>query len=637
MKIGLIAPYLALAILAKKLQTRFPIEIEEGDLKEGLKKAIQLQKKGVKAIVTRGGTALLIKSSPQVYLPIIEIRVTGYDLLEALTKAKNLKGKTAIIGFPNVISGGRKIAKCLNLNISYFEIKNESEVDKFLCKVKELGIKNVIGDHIVVEKTKLYGMNPVLIESGEKAVEAALEEAKNTVKVVEEEVKKAKRYKTILDSIHEGIIVLDERKKISVINRRVESLLGIKENLILNKKLSSVLKELDIKDVWRKGKRITGCVVKAKGRELVANVFPVKIEKKVSGVVVNLTPLKVLQNTEIKVRKNLYNSGLVAGATFEDITQESRTIRDVIKKAKKYAATNLTILITGETGAGKDILAQSIHNYSSLRDNPFVAINCAALPESLLEMELFGYEEGAFTDAKKGGKPGLFELAHRGTIFLDEIAEMPLSLQNHFLRVIEEKRVRRIGGTKFIPVDVRIITATNKDLWKMVEEGKFREDLYYRVNVLHIHLPPLRERKEDIISIFKETVSNLSGSSLTEINFEKICEELKDILLGYSWPGNIRELINFTQRLFFLSDGFKVKGDKLKNIAVSELEKREKGVVIRKNDIFELLKGGFSLREVENRILLEYALEKRKSGKSISEIAKELGISRTTLWKRLKV
>jgi len=418
-----------------------------------------------------------------VYLPVIEIRVTGYDLLEALIKAKNLKGKTAIIGFSNVISGGRKIAKCLNLNISYFEIEDEGEVDRYLFKVKELGIKNVIGDHVVVEKTGLYGMNPVLIESGEEAVKAALEEAKNTVIAVEEEVKKAKRYKTILDSIHEGIIVLDENKKISVVNRQVESLLGIEENLILNKKLSSVLKGLDIKDVWRKGKRITGCVVKAKGRELVANVFPVKIEKKVSGVVINLTPLKVLQNTEIKVRKNLYSSGLVAGATFEDITQKSRAIKDVIKKAKKYAATNLTILITGETGTGKDILAQSIHNYSLLRDNPFVAINCAALPESLLEMELFGYEEGAFTDAKKGGKPGLFELAHRGTIFLDEIAEMPLSLQNRLLRVIEEKRVRRIGGTKFIPVDVRIITATNKDLWKMVEEGKFREDLYYRVNV----------------------------------------------------------------------------------------------------------------------------------------------------------
>ncbi|MCD6406715.1 sigma 54-interacting transcriptional regulator [Candidatus Aerophobetes bacterium] len=636
MKIGFVAPYPALAILAKKLQTQFPIEIEEGDLKEGLKKAIRLQKKGVKAIVTRGGTALLIKSSPQVYLPVIEIRVTGYDLLEALIKAKNLKGKTAIIGFSNVISGGRKIAKCLNLNISYFEIEDEGEVDRYLFKVKELGIKNVIGDHVVVEKTGLYGMNPVLIESGEEAVKAALEEAKNTVIAVEEEVKKAKRYKTILDSIHEGIIVLDENKKISVVNRQVESLLGIEENLILNKKLSSVLKGLDIKDVWRKGKRITGCVVKAKGRELVANVFPVKIEKKVSGVVINLTPLKVLQNTEIKVRKNLYSSGLVAGATFEDITQKSRAIKDVIKKAKKYAATNLTILITGETGTGKDILAQSIHNYSLLRDNPFVAINCAALPESLLEMELFGYEEGAFTDAKKGGKPGLFELAHRGTIFLDEIAEMPLSLQNRLLRVIEEKRVRRIGGTKFIPVDVRIITATNKDLWKMVEEGKFREDLYYRVNVLHIHLPPLRERKEDIIPIFKETVSNLSGNGFTEINFEKICEELKDILLGYGWPGNIRELINFAQRLFFLSEGFKIREEKLKYIAISELEKRERSVAIRKNDVFELLKGGFSLRDVENRILLEYALEKRKSGKSISEIAKELGISRTTLWKRLK-
>ncbi|MBC7189365.1 PrpR N-terminal domain-containing protein, partial [Candidatus Aerophobetes bacterium] len=271
MKIGVVAPYFNLALLAKKMQSQFCLEIEEGDLKEGVKKAIELQKKGVKAIVTRGGTALLIKSSPQVHLPVIEIKVTGYDLLEALTKAKNMKGKTAIIGFPNVISGGRKIAKCLNLDISYFEIKEEKEVDEYLLKLKELGIKNVIGDHIVIEKAKLYGMETVLIESGEEAVKAALEEAENTVRAIDEEVKKAKRYKTILDSIHDGIIVLDENRRISVINRQVEYLLGIEENLILNKKLNYILKEVDIKDVWRRGKKITGCVVKAKGRELVAN------------------------------------------------------------------------------------------------------------------------------------------------------------------------------------------------------------------------------------------------------------------------------------------------------------------------------------------------------------------------------
>ena len=249
-----------------------------------------------------------------------------------------------------------------------------------------------------------------------------------------------------------------------------------------------------------------------------------------------------------------------------------------------------------------------------------------------MESELFGYEEGAFTGAKKGGKTGLFELAHKGTIFLDEIAEMPLPLQNRLLRVIEEKRIRRVGGTKFIPVEVRIIAATNKDLEKLVEEGKFRKDLYYRVNVLHLDIPSLKDRKEDIIPIFEETISSLCGDNLHRIDFERIKSYLSDILLNYCWPGNIRELINFAQRLFFISDGLSYSESKLREIAKSELEGKHK--LPEDNEIMRLSNG--TLEEIEQDILRRYAMEKRKLGKSMSEIAKELGISRTTLWKKLK-
>jgi len=633
MKIGLVAPYPTLARLGTKLQRHYPIKVEEGDLKKGLKKAINLQKEGIKAIVSRGGTALLIKSSPYIYIPVIEIKVTGYDLLEALAKARSLKDKIAIIGFSNVITGGKKIAKSINLDIQYFEIKNEDEVNGCLQKVRTLGITNIVGDHIVVEKARSFKINTILIESGEEAVIGALKEAENTIEAVKREARKTERYRTILDSIHEGIIVINEDKKITVLNKKAENLLRVKENLVQGKHLNFILKDLDVEKVWKTGGKYTGYVWKNKGRELVVNIFPIKVEEKVLGAVVNVTPLKILQDTEIKVRKSLYKNGLIARANFTYITSKSEVMREVVTRAQKYARTNLTILITGETGTGKDIFAQSIHNYSSFKDNPFVAINCATLPESLLETELFGYEEGTFTGAKKGGKPGLFELAHKGTIFLDEIAEMPLPLQNRLLRVIEEKRIRRVGGTKFIPVEVRIITATNKDLEKLVEEGKFRKDLYYRVNVLHLDIPSLKDRKEDIIPIFEETISSLCGDNLHKINFERIESCLSDILLNYSWPGNIRELINFTQRLFFISDGLNCGKNKLREIARSELGEKHK-LMEEDNGIRRL--SNETLEEIEEDILRRYAMEKRKLGKSMSEIARELGISRTTLWKKLK-
>ena len=232
MKIGLVAPYPTLARLGTKLQRDYPIKVEEGDLAAEVKKAINLQREGARAIVSRGGTVLLIKSSLYVHVPVIEIKVTGYDLLEVLAKAKSLKDRTAIIGFSNVIIGGRKIAKSLNLDIQYFEIKSENEVNACLQKVGALGITNIVGDHIVVKKARSFKMNTMLIESGEEAVIGALREAENTIEAVEREARKTERYKTILDSIQEGIIVIDENKKIAVLNRQAENLLRIKENLV---------------------------------------------------------------------------------------------------------------------------------------------------------------------------------------------------------------------------------------------------------------------------------------------------------------------------------------------------------------------------------------------------------------------
>ncbi|MEW6723313.1 MAG: sigma 54-interacting transcriptional regulator [Bacillota bacterium] len=234
--------------------------------------------------------------------------------------------------------------------------------------------------------------------------------------------------------------------------------------------------------------------------------------------------------------------------TFDDIVSKSDSMKKTIELAKKLALSDSTILIQGESGTGKELFAQSIHNASRRKNGPFVPVNFAALSANLLESELFGYEDGAFTGAKKGGKPGLFGEAHGGTIFLDEIGDAPLEFQASLLRVLQEKQIRRVGGIKMIPVDVRVITATNKDLKLEVEKGNFRHDLFFRINVLPLYLPPLRERKEDIILLLETYLRKFTNNKITSAN-EFFSTDTLEYLISYEWVGNVRELVNVVEYL----------------------------------------------------------------------------------------
>lgn len=247
-----------------------------------------------------------------------------------------------------------------------------------------------------------------------------------------------------------------------------------------------------------------------------------------------------MEKKQYKFREQIIGQGHRAKYTFEDILGKSEIIKKYKKIAKRMAASNSSILITGESGTGKELFAQAIHNSSKRKNYPFVAVNCAAITESLLESELFGYEEGAFTGARKGGKPGLFELAHRGTLFLDEIGEMPLNLQAKLLRVLQEREVMRIGGSNLIKVDVRIISVTNRNLKDMLRKGKFRKDLYYRLSVLPLNLPPLRDRRDDIIPLLNGIKNQLN------VDFT-LTGSAKNALINYNWNGNVRELKNYIE------------------------------------------------------------------------------------------
>ncbi|MCR8746255.1 sigma 54-interacting transcriptional regulator [Romboutsia lituseburensis] len=328
-----------------------------------------------------------------------------------------------------------------------------------------------------------------------------------------------------------GMAMVSNKEEILICNQSVKRILDI-ESDIVGKKLNDIDNN-DIKIIFSLDKAKDE-VIKFKNKYINVNKYNIESFGKVTGAYFCIQEITYIRKLEQNLSKKLRDKGQVARYNFDDIKTNSLELEKSKELAKKIAKSDYTVLITGESGTGKELMAQSIHNGSLRFNQPFIAINCAAMPENLLESELFGYEEGAFTGALKGGKRGLFEQAHNGTIFLDEIGDMPMYLQTKLLRVIQENQVMRVGGESVIDIDVRIIAATNKNLLDMIKNEKFRADLYYRINVLPINIPPLRDRKEDIAELLKYFMKNKI----------EISNKVKEIINSYSWPGNIRELRN---------------------------------------------------------------------------------------------
>lgn len=349
----------------------------------------------------------------------------------------------------------------------------------------------------------------------------------------------------------------------------------------------------------------------------------------IRGKVQGMIEISRHREHDIKLVRNVI--GLTADYTFDDIVGESAAILNCIDIAKKYAYTPFSVLITGESGVGKELFAQSIHNYSPRRDGPFVALNCATLPENLIESELFGYVGGAFTGASKNGKPGKFELADGGTLFLDEIGELPLDFQSKLLRVLETWTITRVGGTKPIPVNVRLIAATNRDLAKLTRDNLFRQDLYYRIQVLNVQVPPLRERKVDLIALSAHFLKN---SLLTEGQPPKhLSPAAEKALLAYDWPGNVRELKNVINRVSVISSESLITDFEL-NESIGILPYTSDNSIAPPSGNLE------SLDKIRSRIDSAYADLLREAlyqtGGNKSKAADLLDISRKTLYRMLE-
>ncbi len=426
----------------------------------------------------------------------------------------------------------------------------------------------------------------------------------------------------IMDSISDGVVTLDNEGCIIHINHQAAQNLGIDHFNSVGEKLTDLMmpeNELFFDRINSK-RRLFGepLLIRRKNDsiKLAVSCTPlVSKEQGTLGTVIIIQPMKQYKKMIERI------SGAQAKMTFKDIIGQNPDFKYAVHCAEMAANTDSNILLLGESGVGKDMFAQAIHNASSRCREPFFAINCAALPRELVSSELFGYEEGAFTGARKGGNPGKFELADQGTIFLDEIGEMPLDLQGSLLRVLEEGKITRLGGHEVTSVNVRIIAATNKNLKEEVRKGNFRLDLYYRLSVIDINIPPLRERKDDIpilVEYFVKTIGPRLGKEITKVD-----DKVLEVLANYDWPGNVRELSNVIERAINITTGSTLTLDVIPLELKCNLED--------KTEIWDKrLPRDPGLQEQ----IIRSFLHKHKNNKT--RVARELGISRSSLYRKMK-
>jgi PAS domain S-box-containing protein len=360
-------------------------------------------------------------------------------------------------------------------------------------------------------------------------------------------------FSSIINSLHDGILITDDEGYIKYVNTSYLRLTGVTSKTLLNKKVQVVRRGARLPEVLKTGKSLLGVKRKVNDVEYIADINPILVNDKIVGAISVIRDITEVVALSEKLReythsvlelRNKVREIHKAHYRFEDIISQSKEMEKTKSRARRVAASDVPVLILGESGSGKELFAHAIHNVSPRSNSPFVPLNCAAFSPQLLSSELFGYEEGAFTGAMKGGKLGLFEIANGGTLFLDEIGDMEYELQSKLLRVLETGEFMRIGGTKPIKVEVRIISATNRDIERLIREVKFREDLYYRLNVVSLEIEPLRMRLQDISPLVEHYISKLNARRKKRYS---VCAETLKILQRYHYPGNVRELFNIIE------------------------------------------------------------------------------------------
>ncbi|MCI2040358.1 MAG: sigma 54-interacting transcriptional regulator [Clostridium luticellarii] len=622
----IIAPHFKIEYTAKKVAARYnDVDVKLALLNQSIKIARLAEKEGVEAIISRGGTASIIENTVQ-SVPVIKMEVSPYDLINAVYTAKKYGSNIFIIGFQNIIEGVGLLRKILNVNIHIYYINDEHDGERYIKNLINSGEKiDVILGGTVAENLALkYNIPTVLLETSAVTVDSSIKEARRIIKSTRKEKQKTEQFKAILNYISEGVVSIDYTKRVITFNSAASKMLGIPIEKALGHPVDELIPNTMLPEVLNQTESELGQLFQIGKTQIVTNRVPVIINNKTVGAVETFQHITKIQEYEEKIRGKLLYKGNIAKYSFSEIIGESEALIKTKERAKMYAGTDSTVLIVGESGVGKEMFAQAIHLESRRKKGPFVAVNCTAISQNLLESELFGYDEGAFTGAKKAGKAGLFTEAHGGTIFLDEVEDIDIELQGKLLRVIQEREVRPVGSNRVIPIDIRIIAATNKNLLIEVENGKFRRDLYYRLDVLRLKVPSLRDRGKDDIKLLSSYFEDKISSRYNKKSV-KISNDALDKLQHYHWPGNIRELENIIESLVVLNDSV-ITGEDVEKIIDEKLEGKNSECEENNSDHTD------DLEEVKKRHINK-VLDECRGNRTLA--ASRLGISRTQLWRIL--
>ncbi len=626
--ICVMAPTLQLAEKAEMLikqenYQNIDVVVAASGRQETVKCAQTLAAAGAEIIITRKGTRRIVEEVTN--LKVVGLNNSLSDYLWMLKeRGLHTPGLIAFFSYDPMSSDILQMCEMLEVQTKNYIFKSFADCRGCVERALKDGAVFSVGGAWTDPWAKRLGLPHVIVENSVETILNALESATQLRRVQVEEAEKqclfktqSEMYQAVLDFTHDAILAIDENGRIQVLNPPAERIMGCRAADSVGQPVEAVLPNTLLPDVLESGEKQLDQIMQIHQTLCNTNRIPILVDGQRRGVVATFQDVKQLQNSEQKIRLKLHEKGLVAKYAFNDILGDSPAIRSTIQIARSYAASRASVLILGETGTGKELFAQSIHNASDRRDGPFVAINCAAVSNSLLESELFGYEAGSFTGASRGGREGVFELAHGGTLFLDEIGEIPRETQVELLRVLQEKEIRRVGGSRVIPVDVRIIAATNKDLLQETVEGRFREDLYYRLDVLDLKLPPLRERGDDVKILGLHLFRQLPGGKdpIMQSQFLYLLEQAGP----YQWYGNIRELQNFVERANIL-----MRNAGASSVTVSDILRRRA----------EPAPEPCQETESRDRRAIEAALHNHPG--SMADAARSLGCSRQTLWRKMK-
>lgn len=586
-----------------------------------------IQQGAVDVFVSAGASGAYLRE--RLSVPVVLLKVTGFDILHALRQASEVSHRIAIFSYQAIRSELEEVKELLNLEIEQCYYTTPQDARQRVRELAANGFQVIVGSSMITRLAQEAGLTGVFLYSS-NAARKALEDAIEIARMRRLQETQREWLDSILRHLHEGVIAVDMQGRIQSLNPAMEKLLGVGASAALGRFVGEIAPGLGLERTLQRGSTELERIQRIGNRTVVTNCIPIRAHGAQTGAVLTCQDSTAIQRADRSLRSQHRPRKFVARYELHQIVGTSEAIVQAKRLAAQYGKTDATVLITGESGTGKELLAQGIHNASRRRNHPFVAINCAAFPEALLESELFGYEEGAFSGSRRGGKTGLFESAHTGTLFLDEVGEMPLTLQAKLLRVLQEREVLRLGANDPTPVDVRVIAATNRDLRKSVAEGRFRADLYYRLNILHLHVPPLRERREDVPAI----AERLLEGALQRLGMPRETQAMLEMLLPcferYSWPGNVREMENIIERaaVFFCHTGA-LDAAALRSIA-PELFAEETSPAA------EALAGPKPLRSLRRAHEIAHIQRTlQECGGNIKEAAKRLGVSRTTLWRKL--